>query len=757
MAQESISSVPFFPDVSQAKSASVSSANRASRKASDPVSSKSDRSEKESDGAFDTSLGSAMKSDSKMKAQSLARSDKPKLGNREPFFPKTPMPYHPENTGLVAARPGNVVAQTNSASVSGTPVSGNDENLEINSAGNLMAASENAWGIEDAENSNEPSTAGIFTKSVGDDRAGVMKQSYEGAVVSYPIRQIAPELDEETKRSLKEQGLWDTPVMIMAQPTPQMNMMAQAIQIQPEVQQTDLNDQLVGQKMDQSGQMVGLKVGQLSGPVQGRQSSVPVQKPIAQFMASLENEVGVSPDRLVQAFEGLPPGAMQKPPEQTMIQVIRNLDLPAEDQQKAVELYSKMLAQMETLDQKEQLKAQPLLAGGLTTQKMAHAVDTSSPKVRAPQALKETVVGKYAQNIDQSKVADQPKLVEQPKLVDQSNVSVPKTDDASNVKLETTAPVANSVTPVVAQARVPAKEVAREAKPAVEASQTLEHVSIPVVSGFEKGSNGQTPNQDLGNQSQNQSQGQSQSQSNQFQNHVTQSLANTDKVSIKDEVKFDLQKENLASKSPQKSDVTGLHQVNTHNMSRDVNNFQNLAAVNTAAVAQVDGGQAQEARHEAIKSIISNAQMLAQKGGGEMSMTLKPEHLGEIQLRVAMDGPRVDVQMTTEKSEVKRLLEQNIGELRHGLAQHNLSMEKLDVSVSDKNAGSFGGRTPDFGAAREFASQFQQQNQNRRDMMMDLSELRAAAPARALGRPAMVSTATPRSAAKGSSRLDIVA
>ena len=73
--------------------------------------------------------------------------------------------------------------------------------------------------------------------------------------------------------------------------------------------------------------------------------------------------------------------------------------------------------------------------------------------------------------------------------------------------------------------------------------------------------------------------------------------------------------------------------------------------------------------------------------------------------------------MTTERSEVKKLIEQSVHELKHGLASHDLNMEKLNVTLSNKNTQSdFQQSHKDFGQAREFAQQFQQQNQARREM-----------------------------------------
>jgi flagellar hook-length control protein FliK len=64
--------------------------------------------------------------------------------------------------------------------------------------------------------------------------------------------------------------------------------------------------------------------------------------------------------------------------------------------------------------------------------------------------------------------------------------------------------------------------------------------------------------------------------------------------------------------------------------------------------------------------------------------------------------------MIAERSEAKRLIEQNISELKHGLAQHNLSMDKIDVFIGDRGAQFQNHQNkPDFQQAREFAQQFQ--------------------------------------------------
>ena len=207
------------------------------------------------------------------------------------------------------------------------------------------------------------------------------------------------------------------------------------------------------------------------------------------------------------------------------------------------------------------------------------------------------------------------------------------------------------------------------------------------------------------------------------QNHAAGAAtgARAEQASVKDQVKFDLKHDLSAEK-------VGKTEVQTDSLAQgslqpiDTKSASNVVAPQSTAAAELRAAESNP-KQEAIQSIIHNAQLLASKGGGEMHMTLKPDHLGEIQLKVAMEGNHVNVQMVTERGEVKKLIEQSVHELRHGLAQHDLSMAKLDVSVGDKTAGGFKQGMPDFSQARDFANQFHQQNA-KREMFEDLSNLR---------------------------------
>lgn len=639
MAQESISAVPFFPDPTGGKVG-------AKREAADEMNVLGKNAENR-----DASFGKALRAASNR--SSILKVDKPKMGNREPFFPMTPMPYHPE--------PG-----------SAAPLALPAERI-------YDAATE---AVEDAQGFNDLEADFYSDIEDEDDEAGLMMQSYDAAAVSYPVSRIANEsLDEETRNSLEMQGLWTLPTTVAAQPNAKIETMAVT------------------------------------------KGAVPVQKPIAQFMASLESELGVSPDRLVKAFEQLPPGQLQLPPEQTMVQVVKNLNLEGTDKAKAMDLYSKMLVQMEKLDQR--MQAQPLVP----------VIPTEAPKmVTGPKAA-----SLYAQAGAENTVAikggtKQVKLADDAVSINQTQGLQAKAASV-NSKTESAVPVIES-DPAAGASNIAGKQGQGEFKGL-----------NPDLGG--QGSFGQ-PSQDQSNGNSGQKNAGPAAVMAQNGQSQTGGLSGAVKEQSKPEVKL---KTDVTKLSPKHAEPAAV--LSPDPMAVNNKGFMDLSVVGMEAgkLAQADGNQAKQ---EAIQNIVNNAQMLAQKGGGEMKLTLRPDHLGEIQLKVALEGSRVDVQMVTERNDVKKMIEQGVQELRNGLAQHNLSMEKLDVSVSDKNAGSFQRGQPDFSAARDFANQFHQQQQSRREQMFDMPGIRSMPHHNRPASTLMTASAAPRQGSS-SGKLNVVA
>lgn len=83
-----------------------------------------------------------------------------------------------------------------------------------------------------------------------------------------------------------------------------------------------------------------------------------------------------------------------------------------------------------------------------------------------------------------------------------------------------------------------------------------------------------------------------------------------------------------------------------------------------------------------VPDLIQKAQIMIKDGGGEMKVTMHPEGLGEVALKVSVDQGRVNVQMITESDEAKRLIQHQLGELKSSLSQNHLQLNDIKVDTA---------------------------------------------------------------------------
>jgi flagellar hook-length control protein FliK len=113
----------------------------------------------------------------------------------------------------------------------------------------------------------------------------------------------------------------------------------------------------------------------------------------------------------------------------------------------------------------------------------------------------------------------------------------------------------------------------------------------------------------------------------------------------------------------------------------------------------------QEAQN--IKEVISRAQMLATKGGGEMKIVMNPEALGEVTMKVAVQNGQVNVEMIAESREAKKLLETGLGDLKATLLSNNLKVDQIKVETPADIGRQLTQNHDE--AQRQFAQQFMEQ------------------------------------------------
>lgn len=92
--------------------------------------------------------------------------------------------------------------------------------------------------------------------------------------------------------------------------------------------------------------------------------------------------------------------------------------------------------------------------------------------------------------------------------------------------------------------------------------------------------------------------------------------------------------------------------------------------------------------YEAVLNQVVERINLVQLGpnGGEMRVFLRPEHLGDLQLKVRVDQDVVVAKFVAQSTEVKAIIEANLGQLRDALTQAGINVGRFEVTVAGGNA-----------------------------------------------------------------------
>jgi flagellar hook-length control protein FliK len=83
-----------------------------------------------------------------------------------------------------------------------------------------------------------------------------------------------------------------------------------------------------------------------------------------------------------------------------------------------------------------------------------------------------------------------------------------------------------------------------------------------------------------------------------------------------------------------------------------------------------------------VPELVDKAQIMLHDGGGEMKVTMSPDGLGEVAMRVSVHDGKVQVQMITESDEAKRMIERHVGELKGQLTQNNLHIDSIKIDTA---------------------------------------------------------------------------
>lgn len=380
------------------------------------------------------------------------------------------------------------------------------------------------------------------------------------------------------------------------------------------------------------------------------------QRVMQEFMASMESELGIPPEEVVAAISKLSPRDMLRAPEETVTEVLHNLNLSEEDSERAAVLYLGMLTQLQELPREQMVSAVPTHSKSYMAENL----------FLTPQEKKQALNKSIDQMNDQFFMRDlgfKPLPTERiaPEASGDLNEKLLQQMQKPTSEL---APKDEELLRRLMQAGSAAGAVAKVLEESPQVQETLEmeqkiNSFKPEVS--EIGASLETPVSMMGSQLGAESSMEQGFSGEASQGEVIEGLSQ--EISAKDAsaAKFaDLVQNPRAETSAVRAESVP-------------------AMAMMSPRGEVNGEQEANIAH-----IMNQAKYMIKKGGGEAKVTMSPEGLGQLQLRVMVNEGKVNIEMNAETNEAKKMLESSLGDLKSSLASQRLAVDSIKVDVGNR-------------------------------------------------------------------------
>jgi flagellar hook-length control protein FliK len=397
-----------------------------------------------------------------------------------------------------------------------------------------------------------------------------------------------------------------------------------------------------------------------------------------QFMDSMESEFGIPPTRLVEAMTHIPESDQLSSPEDSALQVIGQLDLPPEQEQRALALYMGMLA---ALKQPTEITPKPFVV--------------ASAAAAVPTALMANQERKLKLNNSLDSM-NQKFFMKAPK---EPSDALMKTADFEKMKPETKPFLPEDLTSQLQPNEVPTKlpnllpqnEVTKNYGPQIpkfdlqnidpnsaEAKELMKHLAALGTAATALNQEIQADPKTL--------QALKAEQALQSLNGPTTAGAATAIAALGLDADGGEDEGDLGGdRSPKEQlSIHGNHGSSVPHTRGEASNATTSFGAALAA-SQASNASGTE-KQESIQQLMKQAQYMMKKGGGEAKITMNPEGLGEIHMKVTVNEGKVNLEMSAQTKEAKKLIESSMDELRSGLGQHKLTMDQVKVDVGNQTA-----------------------------------------------------------------------
>lgn len=420
------------------------------------------------------------------------------------------------------------------------------------------------------------------------------------------------------------------------------------------------------------------------------------EEAMEQFVTRMQDELGVPPEKLLQAFAQLDDKALQAPPEESMGQLMGALELAPQQEARATELYQDLLKT--TGDSRLQERVAGMDQGV--------SFDVLSPRDAALRKLNSSLDDLNKSFFRKGGAAAEPKKAQS--AVESMDIELAKLmrtkSDARDVSDQSqNGLAATAMRPDAFEAdTVSASSASAGDSSALAALLAANGLSPSALSAEGDGQGGAMGGEAGGGAGGSSARGLSPTKSalqSAFAKEMSQELKEED---------TDLGDVDTASEAGGGNVDFATDGSQLVDSAKPVAGGARAAAMGPADMMMNRQATSKD-EQDNVRELIKQAQVMIKRGGGEMKMEMKPEGMGAIQLRVNVENGNVNVQMLTESESAKHVLEKGLSELKSNLAAHELKVQSLSVDVGNdvKNQMDQQG-TQDQARqqARQFASDF---------------------------------------------------
>ena len=427
------------------------------------------------------------------------------------------------------------------------------------------------------------------------------------------------------------------------------------------------------------------------------------ERAIRKFMDSIEGDFGIPPAKMVDAMAQLPAQDMELTPQKTVNQVIDKLGLPPEQSVQVKQLYKGLLQQLQQIEVRAQLPtasdawmSQLSLERQLSQKAHKSLQSENVQKLNQnfwmqPEILKPQVAAQI-EALPRAEMEKALQIMEAPINFESLEKLTPE------ARLQTLQDLLQTVQEQVPEQNVNPQDIqVKEIKEFKPENMAIPFVPVrPNVTGPVKID-----------------------QINPELETEEEVVATDALVPMKgkevENFELSMMKRMLGisetSEKPQQKLKSNLTEVDLSSQSLAGNDLARTEKFDLSTLTSSVSSQFSQAtpaqKAENMQNLMNQAQILVQKGGGEMKIEMSPEGMGSVQMKLKVLDGKVQLQMAADNKEVKKLIENSIQDLKTSLASHNLAVDQVRVDVVNQSMGSSDVRQDLQGQMNQFLNQQQ--------------------------------------------------